>query len=247
MKVVFHDFFYPVYTSDPAATAGRMEAIANSLPTDTAMVEPEPATEKQLRLAHSESHIQTVKRQGIFDIAALAAGAAIMTARIGLQEPAFGLMRPPGHHASEDSAWGFCYFNNMAVALLALKMEKQFETALILDIDLHFGDGTVDILGDKDWVSIYNPAKNSRQDYIAEIERILSHAEADLIGISAGFDNHLQDWGGLLATEDYYTIAQLVRKAAGKCGGGCFAILEGGYNHAVLGQNVAALINGLSE
>ncbi len=247
MKVVFHDFFYPVYTSDPAATAGRMEAITNSLPTDTTMLEPEPATEKQLRLAHSMSHIQTVKRQGIFDIAALAAGAAIMTARIGLQEPAFGLIRPPGHHASADGAWGFCYFNNMAVAMLALKEEKHFETALVLDIDLHFGDGTVDILGDENWVSIYNPAKNSRQDYIAEIEGILERAEVDLIGISAGFDNHLQDWGGLLATEDYYMIGQLARKAARKCGGGCFAILEGGYNHLVLGQNVAALINGLSE
>ena len=247
MKVVFHDFFYPAYTSDPAAVTGRMEAVMKSLPTDTEIISPDAATENQIRLAHTASHVQAIRRQGVYDIAALAAGAAIETARIGLREPAFGVIRPPGHHASADSAWGFCFFNNMAVALLTLKSEKQFETAMILDIDLHFGDGTVNILDEADWVSIYNPSKNSRSAYIQEIERLLEHAETDLIGISAGFDNHLQDWGGLLPTDDYYVIGKMVREAAKKCGGGCFALLEGGYNHAVLGQNVTALMNGLSE
>ncbi|MGM0451648.1 MAG: histone deacetylase family protein [Thermodesulfobacteriota bacterium] len=247
MKVVFHEFFYPVYTSDPAAAGGRLEAIVDALPTDVEMVTPAPATEEQIRLAHTETHIRDVDRQGLYDISALAAGAAIETARIGLIEPAFGVIRPPGHHASSDSSWGFCYFNNMAIALLALHEEKRFETAMVVDIDLHFGDGTVNILQNKSWVSIYNIAKNNRQEYIGEIERILSRAETDLIGISAGFDNHRQDWGGLLATEDYHAIGRMTRKAARACGGGCFAILEGGYNHSVLGQNVTALINGMSE
>jgi acetoin utilization deacetylase AcuC-like enzyme len=67
-----------------------------------------------------------------------------------------------------------------------------------------------------------------------------------MIGLSAGFDNHVEDWGGLLKTEDYRDIGRMVREAADRYGAGCFGILEGGYNHAVLGHNVMALIEGLA-
>ena len=70
--------------------------------------------------------------------------------------------------------------------------------------------------------------------------------KADIIGISAGFDNHMDDWGGLLSTEDYFDIGRMTKEASAQSGGACFAILEGGYNHKVLGQNVCALINGMS-
>jgi acetoin utilization deacetylase AcuC-like enzyme len=245
MKVIFSDYFYTVYTSDPASAPGRMESVIHALPDHAEIIAPEPATEKQILLAHTQSHINDIRRQGLYDIAALAAGAAVETARIGLHEPAFGAIRPPGHHASADSAWGFCFFNNMAIALLALKAENRIETAMVLDIDLHYGDGTDNILQGKSWVNTYNIAKNSRDQYIRETERILSTTAVDLIGISAGFDNHMNDWGGLLATEDYHTIGKMVRQAANDAGGGCFAILEGGYNHNVLGRNAASLINGL--
>ncbi len=74
----------------------------------------------------------------------------------------------------------------------------------------------------------------------------MSRCRADIIGISAGFDNHQDDWGGLLRTDDYRDIGKMVREAASTYGGGCFAILEGGYNHQVLGDNVMALIQGMS-
>ena len=51
MKVVFHDFFHHVYSSDPAAEAGRMEAAISELPDDVRMVSAEPATEADLLLA----------------------------------------------------------------------------------------------------------------------------------------------------------------------------------------------------
>ena len=41
---------------------------------------------------------------------------------------------------------------------------------------------------------------------LAEIEKKMNHVQADLIGISAGFDNHQDDWGGLLGAEDYHDI-----------------------------------------
>jgi acetoin utilization deacetylase AcuC-like enzyme len=247
MKVVFDKAFHSVYTSDPASAPGRIEAITNCLPPDMQLVEPQPASLEQLKLAHSIAHINDVRSEGLYDIAALAAGAAILTARIGFEEPCFGVIRPPGHHASEDSAWGFCFFNNIAIALLTLKSENLIQTSLVLDIDLHYGDGTVNILGDKDWVSICNPVKNKRIDYLKEVEEALQKKKVDMIAISAGFDHHLEDWGGLLATEDYFHIGRMVREVARQNESGCFGILEGGYNHKVLGQNVAALINGMSE
>ena len=240
MKVIFHEMFYHIYSSDPAAAAGRLEPVVEALQCFAEFIIAEPATQEQIRAVHSVDHIEDVRSEGVYDIAALAAGCAIQAARIGVSEPAFGLLRPPGHHASRSSAWGFCYFNNMAIALMALKCEGLIDRAFVLDIDLHYGDGTVNILGGESWVDILNPQAKSRAAYYQEVEEKLSGISADIIGISAGFDYHVDDWGGLLTTDDYETIGRLVRQAARRCGGGCFAILEGGYNHAVLGKNVAA-------
>ena len=245
MKVIYSHSFYPVYTSDPAAAAGRIEAAMNALPADVELIEADPATETQIALAHTKDHIDEVRREGLYDIASLAAGGAIQTARLGLETPAFGAIRPPGHHASRDSSWGFCYFNNMAVALLSLKHEGLIETATVLDFDLHYGDGNVNILDHRKWVSICNPTSPTREDYLKEVEAFIEAHPADIIGISAGFDNHLDDWGGLLFTEDYLTMGRLVVRSAQRRKSGCFAILEGGYNHDVIGQNAAALIEGL--
>jgi acetoin utilization deacetylase AcuC-like enzyme len=66
-----------------------------------------------------------------------------------------------------------------------------------------------------------------------------------MIGISAGFDYHIDDWGGLLHTDDYYDMGVMVKESARRSGGGCFALLEGGYNHAVLGKNALSLIQGM--
>jgi acetoin utilization deacetylase AcuC-like enzyme len=247
MKVIFHEDFYKVYTSDPAAAAGRMEAIVEAIESQVELVGAQPATQKDIEAAHTKSHIDSVRRSGLYDIAALAAGGAVQAAGIGLAEPAFGLIRPPGHHASADSAWGFCFFNNMAVALQAFKNKGQIKTAYVLDIDLHYGDGTVNILGSKGYVTVHNVEATDRQTFLAEIEKEMDDCRVDLIGISAGFDNHRDDWGGLLLTEDYFKIGKLVKAAAVRSGGGCFGLLEGGYNHQVLGQNVMAVIEGLSD
>jgi acetoin utilization deacetylase AcuC-like enzyme len=228
MKVIYSHSFYPVYTSDPAAAAGRIEAVMNALPADVELIDAEPATVAQIALAHTLEHIEFVRREGLYDIAALAAGGAIQAARLGLETPAFGAIRPPGHHASSDSCWGFCYFNNMAVALLALKDEGLIETATILDFDLHYGDGNVNILEYRNWVTICNPASRTRGNYLEEVETFIKAHPADIIGISAGFDHHRDDWGGLLHTRDYNAMGRMVINTTRKNNGGCFAILEGG-------------------
>lgn len=247
MKVVFHEDFYRVYTSDPAAAAGRMEAVVDAVSPWAEFIEAKPATESQISLVHAPQHIESVRNSGLYTIAALAAGGAVQAATIGLSDPCFGLIRPPGHHASASSCWGFCYFNNMAVALAVLKDQGRITTAYVLDIDLHFGDGNVNILGGRDDIQVHNVEAGDRIRYLEEVSREMSTCRADMIGISAGFDNHREDWGGVLETEDYFEIGRMVGDAARRIGGGYFAILEGGYNHQVLGDNVLALLEGMSD
>ncbi|MGD9016673.1 MAG: histone deacetylase family protein [Desulfobacterales bacterium] len=245
MKVFFHHAFYELYTSDPAAAGGRMEAIVEAIEGQVTLVEPRPATEAELSAVRDRDHIAEVRRMGLCEIAALAAGGAIEAADAGLTSPSFALIRPPGHHASIQDAWGFCYFNNMAVALMALKQRGKIEQAFVLDIDLHYGDGTVNILGSEDWVEIFNPAAADRKGYLTSVQDALHEFQGDVIGVSAGFDYHVQDWGGLLTTEDYRRVGAMVRTSAASHGAGCFGVLEGGYNHRVLGSNVLAFIEGL--
>lgn len=246
MKVVFHEDFYKVYTSDPAAEEGRMEAIIQAIDRVAEFVRPEEASMDDILLAHTLGHVEHVKKNRMYHMAALAAGGAIKTAEIALKEPCFGLIRPPGHHASVDSFWGFCYLNNMAIALLSLYQRKKIKTAFVLDFDMHYGDGNVNILGRHPFVSLYNPDHHLRDIYLKDVREKFEKVAVDMIGISAGFDNHVDDWGGVLTTEDYYDMGVMARKSAEQCGGRYFAILEGGYNHNVLGQNTLAMIEGMT-
>jgi len=155
MKVIFHKRFYEVYTSDPAASPGRMEPIVKELEKEFEFVEPDPASEKDLERVHGRQHIQWVKGEPmVYEMGLLAAGGAILAGERAFDgEPAFGLIRPPGHHASPHSCWGFCYFNNIAIAIKRLISKEKIKSALILDFDLHYGDGTSNIFGSSKEVS----------------------------------------------------------------------------------------------
>lgn len=245
MNVYFNLQFYDEYTSNPAAESGRMEAIVDVLTSHVDFVDCEIAHEEDILAAHTRDHIDYVQEQGLYEIAALAAGGAISAALKSLEEPSFALIRPPGHHASADNCWGFCYFNNMAVSLYYLKNRGLLKEAFILDFDLHYGDGNVNILGHEPWVDILNPESSNRSQYLDKVEHALTATRADIIAVSAGFDNHINDWGGLLRSSDYQTMGRWVREASVRNGRGCYGILEGGYNHNVLGENVLAFIKGM--
>ena len=247
MKVIYHRDFLRNYTMDPAAADGRLEAVIEEIQGRVTFVDAVPASEEDIASVHTRAHMDMVRRDGVYDIAALAAGGAIQAAGIGLAEPCFALIRPPGHHASAGSCWGFCYFNNMAIALTKLKRRDKIKKAFILDFDLHTGDGNINILEPKGYVTILNPGGQDRNEYLKIVTNALEKTDADIIAVSAGFDNHEHDWGGLLKTEDYTYMGKLVRETALRNHGGCFGILEGGYNHAVLGKNVLAFIEGLSS
>ena len=77
--------------------------------------------------------------------ARLAAGATVQAARAvarGDARLAFAVVRPPGHHASAERGSGFCLFNNIAVAVAALRRERLGRRVAIVDWDVHHGDGT---------------------------------------------------------------------------------------------------------
>lgn len=245
MKVVYSEDYKEIYSTDPASAPGRIEAIEIALRGKVAFVEPSAASREDILKVHTPNHIRDVEREGVYEIAALAAGGAMKAAEIALTEPCFAVIRPPGHHASANSAWGFCYFNNMSIALEKLKHADKIKKAFILDFDLHYGDGNVNILGGKGYVTILNPTAADRNEYLKIVENNLAKTDADMIAVSAGFDHHEYDWGGLLKTEDYKYMASLVRETARRNKGGCFGILEGGYNHSVLGKNVLAFVEGL--
>ncbi len=251
MKVIFHKRFYEVYTSDPAAAPGRMEPMVKALEKEFEFVEPEPASERDLERVHGRQHIQSIKSEPIvYEIGLLAAGGAILAAEMAFDgQPAFGLIRPPGHHASPHSCWGFCYFNNIAIAIKRLISEKKIKSALILDFDLHYGDGTANTFSGSSEVSYFHPESNDRESFLKEVQRCLqTERPYDIIAVSAGFDRHEEDWGGLLKTEDYLSIGRWVKEfSLKKCQGRRFGLLEGGYNHSVLGSNVRSFLQGLSE
>jgi len=242
MKIVFHPKFYTVYTSDPAAEAGRMESIVEEL-RDFEFVEPEPATKEDILLVHTPDHYAYVRSEAeIYEVAILAVGGAINASQIAFTEPAFAAIRPPGHHASPDSSWGFCYFNNVAIAVRKLLNEDKIKKAVIVDFDLHFGDGTANTFANDEKVKYFHMQGGD----VAGIDDFLRKEEYDIVAVSAGFDRHKDDWGGILETEDYREIGKIVREnAESKCEGRRFAALEGGYNHAVLGKNVRAFVEGL--
>lgn len=247
MKVIYHKDFNQSYCSDPAAAPGRIEAVYKAIRERVTFIDAIPVKKEDIAAVHTPYHIERVVSDGIYHVAALAAGGAVQAAEIGLKEPCFALIRPPGHHASAGSAWGFCYFNNMGIALEKLKQENKIKKAFVLDFDLHFGDGTVNLLEGRGYVSIYNPSASCPEEYLKNVENRLFSEKVDIIGVSAGFDNHVEDWGGLLSTADYKEMGRMVREASKKNGGGNFAILEGGYNHNVLGQNVMAFIEGMEK
>ena len=124
------------------------------------LVEAPAATREQLERVHSAAHIDsirelaergggpidldTVASAGSWNAALRAAGGAVGAAeRLNVEGGfAFCGLRPPGHHAERDRAMGFCLFNNVAVAAAHAIAELGVERVLVLDWDVHHGNGT---------------------------------------------------------------------------------------------------------
>ncbi|MFX1308802.1 MAG: histone deacetylase family protein [Promethearchaeota archaeon] len=254
MKIVFHERYYnSEYAWDPAASPGRLEGIMNKISENKEykIITPKPATEEDILRAHTHRHVQSIKRNALlYELASLAAGGAILAAEEAYKgNPTFAVIRPPGHHASADSCWGFCYFNNISISLLKLYSDKKIKSAFVLDFDLHNGDGNINILTNRNddfRVKILNPYSSGRTGYIKEVKTYMKALnDIDIFVASAGFDQGIDDWGHLLYPEDYYELGKLMKIYSEKlCKGKRYALLEGGYNHNVIPKNVDSFCQG---
>jgi len=254
MKIVFHERYYSAnYAMDPAAAPGRLEGIINILTNNKEFdfIVPKPATKEDILRAHTERHYNYISRDPLLlELASLAAGGAIIAAEEAYNNnPTFAVIRPPGHHASADSCWGFCYFNNISISLLKLYSEGKIKSAFVLDFDLHTGDGNINILAFRDdgfKVKILNPDSSGRTNYLKEVQNYMGELDnVDIFVASAGFDQGIEDWGHLLYPEDYFELGKLMKEHSERlCEGRRYALLEGGYNHEVLPKNVKSFCNG---
>jgi acetoin utilization deacetylase AcuC-like enzyme len=221
-------------------------------------------TREQLLRVHSEAYVDSVfaksPESGLvyldgdtamnpYTLAAAlrAAGAAVQAVDLvmaGQVENAFCNVRPPGHHAGRNSAAGFCVFNNVALAAAHAVEQHGLQRVVIVDFDVHHGDGTENIFYDDPRVMLcstfrhpYYPycGADSGNPHIINVPLAAGASGADfreavtqywlpalaafqpqLLFISAGFDAHREDdMGGLALREaDYAWVTEQLKSLA---------------------------------
>jgi acetoin utilization deacetylase AcuC-like enzyme len=153
----------PAHPESPERCDAIMSALAaKEFDGKLRRIEPRAATEDEIRLCHSALYVETVKREissgrhvlstgdtkvceKSFDVALLAAGGvcrAVDEVLAGGVKNAFCVVRPPGHHAMPSIGMGFCVFNNVAVGARYAQHQYEIGRVLIVDWDIHHGNGT---------------------------------------------------------------------------------------------------------
>lgn len=203
----------------------------------------QPVAPEQLVRAHTQSYLEglaatapteegmlarvdpdTAMNQHTLEAASHAAGAAVQAVDLvlgGSVGAAFCNVRPPGHHAEREQAMGFCFYNNVAIGALHALEAHGLQRVAVVDFDVHYGNGTADILGDDPRVLLCSsyqyplyplagPARETasmsnitlragdggdafREAVTASWFPALKRFAPELILFSAGFDAHAED------------------------------------------------------
>lgn len=245
VPVFFSEDYFTDYETVDCEDPSRAWAIWKEITPVADFIEPRLCDENDLLLCHTERLIRSVQRDStIYHVARKAAGGAIDAARIALEKQSFALIRPPGHHAGRNFNGGFCFFNNMAIAMTHLLTGGFIRNGLIVDIDLHFGNGTLDIVGEEGPIHFTNISAGTREEFFEQLTGALEGADRfDILGCSAGFDTYVHDWGGILQTDDFRRAGSMLSRAHRRF----FSVLEGGYFIPHLGLNVKAFLEGILQ
>lgn len=203
---------------------------------------PEPVDLETLRLVHTEDYVrgvvelslpaEIVRRIGMPNSESVAAraraatGGTLLTARLALEHGLACNTAGGSHHASAESGAGFCVFNDVAVAARRLQAEGRVRKVLVVDLDVHQGDGTARIFEDDPSVFTFSmhaeknfPARKAASDldidlpdgtgdaaYLATLAEILpallARERPDLVFFNAGVDPHIDDKLGRLSLSD---------------------------------------------
>jgi acetoin utilization deacetylase AcuC-like enzyme len=236
---------------------------------------PEPASDEDVLRVHSQEYVHKLKTgtlsiteimrlevpysKELMEAVWLAAGGTILTGRCALHDGWAANIGGGFHHAYPDHGEGFCVIHDVAIAIRRLQFDHAIETAMVVDTDVHQGNGTAAIFGGDGTVftlSIHQennypypkppsnididlPDEIGDDDYIAILERHLLHAfhdfHPDLLFYVGGADPYCEDQlGGLALTmKGLKRRDALVFDHARRLGVPVAITLAGGYAHRV--------------
>ncbi len=280
MKIIFSKTCLEYSQAGHPESPERVRATYEYLKSKFEFVPPGRIEEKDILLVHSESLVESVKTGRFFDadspnypdifrFALLSAAGAVTACDIALKEGlSLSLLRPPGHHAGRSFLGGFCYFNNVAVAVA--RALQHVGRAAIIDFDCHHGNGTQDIFlgngkvlyvslhqsplypgtglaSDRNCLNFPLPGGTDELRYMTAFGKAINEIknfEPDLIAVSAGFDTYKHDpLAGLrLDMSTYEKIGQSITQLNKPT----FAVLEGGYSPD-LPECIYQFLSGLSR
>jgi acetoin utilization deacetylase AcuC-like enzyme len=250
----------------PARVSRAVEHLRQQRELELRWAAPADVADAALARAHTVAHLGRVRAEaafdadtpshaGIWDHARRSVGGALgalAAARRG--EVAFSLLRPPGHHATQDRAMGFCYLNSIAIAALEAAATGA-ERVAVFDFDVHHGNGTEAILlnhpqaaffsihqhpcypgtGTADVgkncfnypVAPHTPREAYRRVLTRALEAMAAFKPA-VVAVSAGFDAYSGDplAQETLEAEDFAWLGGSLRQL----GIPLFSVLEGGYS-----------------
>jgi acetoin utilization deacetylase AcuC-like enzyme len=251
----------------PARITKTSAHLRASFPSWTWEIPEDGVPDDVLLLAHAPAHLARLEQARDFDpdtpyfpgIAlharrSVASALAASRHALGDRQPAFSLMRPPGHHATSGRAMGFCYLNQIAVTALAAQRDLGARRIAIWDFDAHHGNGTEAILQGREgflFCSVHQspcypgtglrdsgncrnwpippeaPRELHRDALRASFDAVCGF-KPDLVLVSAGFDAYARDplTQLTLETEDFAALG----KWLGQSGLPAAAVLEGGYS-----------------